>query len=74
MPSVAEIFIVAGEAVGTSVDVAFGVDVNGICVGIGAEVAIKGVAVAPEGVAVPWQAASKKTETRKGVIFFIAGY
>ena len=71
MPSFEETFMVSGVAVGTGVDVASGVGVNGSIVGVDVgEV----VAVAGEGVAVLWQAASKIAETRKGVIFFIAGY
>ena len=71
MPSLGEIFIVSGVAVGTGVDVASGMGVNGSIVGVDVgEV----VAVAGKGVAVLWQAASKIAETRKGVIFFIAGY
>ena len=66
MPSFAEIFIVSG------VDVPLGVSVNGICVGSGVVVDIVvGVMVDGGGVAVLWQAASKKMERRSGMIFFM---
>ena len=70
MPSVAEIFIVSGVAVGTSVDVASGVDMVGIRVGVfsGASMAVDG-----GGVAALWQADRKMMRRRNGVIFFI-GY
>ena len=67
IPSVGEIFNVAGVAVGTDVDVASGVNVTGTCVGVfsGAKVTVDG-----GGVAALWQAARKKMK-RKGMIFFI---
>jgi hypothetical protein len=70
MPSLGAIFIVSGVAVGTGVDVASGVEVS---INVGVEVGAV-VAVAGEGVAVLWQAASKIAETRNGIIFFITGY
>ena len=67
MPSFAEIFTVLGVAVGTGVDVvASGVGVNGICVGVGAKVAVVG-----RGVAMLWQAASKKTEMSRSIFFIV---
>jgi hypothetical protein len=70
MPSVDEILIVSGVAVGAGVDVAISVGVTGICVGVfsGASVAVN-----RGGVAALWQAASK-TMNRKGMIFFIMIY
>ena len=71
MPSFAEIFTVLGVAVGTGADVVVsGVDidvgVNGICICVGAMVAVGG-----GGVAVPWQAASKKTEMSRSIFFIV---
>jgi hypothetical protein len=71
MPSVGEIFIVSGVAVGAGVDVACGVDVNEICVGgfSGASVAVDGTDVA-----MLWQAVRIKMERRRGGVFFIGDF
>ncbi len=71
MPSFGEIFIVSGMAVGTGVNVASGVDVTGICVGV---FSTANVAVDGGGVAVLWQAARIKNERRNGMIFFMGIY
>jgi hypothetical protein len=67
MPSVAEIFTVSGVAVGAGVDVASGVDVNGIDVGVatGADVAVDG-----RGVAALWHAVKIKIK-RRGMNFLM---
>ena len=69
MPSLGEIFIVSGVAVSTGVDVASGVEVSRIKVGVDVNA---GVTVDGRDVATPWQAASKEMESRSGMSFFMS--
>jgi hypothetical protein len=71
MPSVGEIFTVSGVDVGAGVDVVSGMEVLEVSK-VSAEVCEvgAGVEVGEGGVAVLWQAASKKMEKRR-MIFFI---
>jgi excinuclease UvrABC helicase subunit UvrB len=75
MPSVDEIFIVSDVAVGTGVDVAFGVAVmtEGIDVSEVSDVGGTSASVAADwdDVAALWQAARRMMERRSGMIFFI---
>ena len=68
MPSVGEIFTISGVAVSAGVDVASGVGVAGICVGVADSAS---VAVDGGGVAVLWQAVRRMMERRSGMIFFM---
>jgi hypothetical protein len=77
MPSVAEIFMLSGVAIGAGVDVASGVagvlevfDVSEVS-DVGASSA--GVEVGEEGEEMLWQAVMRMMESRNGMIFFI-GY
>ena len=70
MPSVEDIFIVKGVAVGSDVNVGSGVDVIEICVGTGVS---DGMAVLIMGTVVtvaPWQATRMKMESER-IVFFI---
>jgi hypothetical protein len=68
MPSVGEIFTISGVAVGSGVDVACGVEVAGICVGVFSGAS---EAVGVRGAGALWQAVSKKMMRRSGMNFFI---